>query len=186
MKILYFIPFFIVAGVFISAYGYNIGFQPVYQPPNPLLPYAQLSDSTTQVCPTITPANVTINTNDSIYKLSHTSSSHLVTIDESGAYQIIAVPQVGEYTPQANGEWNFWLLINGTKVANTNIKEHIEPQVLTGATFTSTLNWMGYLNENATISFQQLCTSTNIGLLATAEGTPPATPSIIISIMRIG
>lgn len=181
-KLYMIIPIFALAGGL--AYG-NVGFTPVYQPSHSTYPYAQLSDTTTQSCPTATPADVTIDTNDSIYKLTHPTSSHLITIQESGVYQIIAVPQVGEETAQANGEWKFWLLINGTNVANTSIEEHVTPQVTIGESSTATLNWIGHLNANSTVSFQQLCTSANIALLTTAAATPPVTPSIIITIARM-
>ena len=52
-------------------------------------------------------------------------------------------------------------------------------------TSTATLNWIGRLSSGDMISFQQSCTDADIGIIATPAGTPPATPSIIISIARI-
>ena len=68
---------------------------------------------------------------------------------------------------------------------NYNIKTMTSIQSGTADTMTGTLNWIGYLNTNDIISFQQSCDNANLGIVFTPEGTPPATPSIIISIARI-
>ena len=149
-------------------------------------PYAQISDSTTQACPVIA-ANVTLNTNDSIYKITHstTTDTNEITMQENGVYQIIAVPQVGEAIAQGVGIHNFWMMKNNVPVPNSNIKTTIFLQVGGTETFTASLNWIGRLSSGDVISFQQSCTDADIGIIATPAGTPPATPSVIISIARI-
>lgn len=151
-------------------------------------PYAQISDLTSQGCISGSAKNVTLNSNDAIYRIIHSTSSKTneIKIQESGVYQIIAVPQVGEIGPgQASGIHDFWLMKNNVKVANTNVKTTILLQVSGIETFLETANWIGVLNQNDIISFQQGCDDSDIGLIFTAAGIPPATPSIIISIARI-
>ena len=143
---------------------------------------------TTQACATNGAAsNILLNTNDSIYKITHstTSNTHQITIQEAGVYQIIAVPQVGEATIQADGVQNLWMVKNSVQVPNTNIKTTVSLQESGSETMTATFNWVGILATNDIISFQQSCTDADIGIIFTAAGTPPATPSIIISIVRI-
>lgn len=154
----------------------------------PQLPYAQISDSVTQGCNAGSAKNVTLNTNDSIYGFTHstTSKTNEITIVEKGVYQIIAVPQVGEASVQASGIHNFWLTKNNIQVPNSNIKTTINTQLNPGDTITGTLNWIGTLNQGEIISFQQGCTDSDIGIIASASGVPPATPSVIISIYKIG
>lgn len=151
-------------------------------------PYAQISDGTTQNCISGSAKNVTLNTNDVLYKITHSTSSRTneIQIQESGVYQIIAVPQVGEAGPgQAIGVHDAWMMKNNAQVANSNVKTTILLQISGTETFLETLNWVGILNQNDIISFQQGCTDSDIGIIFTAAGVPPATPSIIISIARI-
>lgn len=152
-------------------------------------PYAQISDLTTQSCPELpTVANVTLNTNDELRDFMHstTTRSNEIIIPEDGIYLFIAVPQVGEATTQASGTHNFWMTKNNTKLPNTNIKTTVMLQVGGTETMTGVLNWIGSLQEHDIISFQQSCTDPDIGIIFTASGTPPATPSIIISAYKLG
>ena len=152
-------------------------------------PYAQLSDSTTQACAAAGAAsNILLNTNDSVYHITHSTSSntHLITIQESGIYQIITAPQVGEATVQASGVHNFWMLKNSVAVANSNIKTSVMQQVSGSETMVGVLNWVGRLESGDSISFAQSCTDADIGLIFTAStAVEPATPSVIVSIARI-
>lgn len=77
------------------------------------------------------------------------------------------------------------MMKNGVQVSNSNIKTHVNVLADPEETLTATFNWVGYLGVGETISFQQSCNDPDIGIVATASGTPPATPSIIISIARI-
>lgn len=163
-----------------------IGFTPVYQPSHSTYPYAQLSDTTTQVCHDDNPDDILINTNDSIYGITHSeiTDTNLITIDQSGVYQIIAAPQIGKTTQQANGNHDFWMVINGTDVENTGIFGSLGPLTGIEDTFVNVLNWVGYLNKDSTVSFKQLCSDVNMGIIYT-NNTTPDTPSIIISIVRV-
>lgn len=155
-----------------------------------LVPYAQLSDLTTQSCPAPanTASNVTLNTNDEIYKITHstTANTHEIKIQEKGIYQVIAGAQVGEAIVQASGVHNIWLAKNGQKIANSNIKTTVMLQVAGSETMVGVINWVGNLNKNDIIYFQQACSDPNIGIIFTGIGTPPATPSIIVSIAKVG
>jgi len=154
----------------------------------PKPPYAQISDSTTQATAAAGAAsNITLNTNDEIYGITHSVSAktHEIIIQESGIYQIIAVPQIGEVTVQADGVYNIWLVKNGVKIPNTNVKTHVIVTASGDETSTETLNWIGRLNQNDVIYFQQSSTDPDIGTIFTAAAIPPATPSIIVSIFKI-
>ena len=150
-------------------------------------PYAQISDLTTQNAG-LTATNVTLSTNDNIYHITHstTTKTNEIKIQDSGIYQIIAVPQVGEAGPgQASGTHDFWMMKNNLKVVNSNVKTTVMTQQATGQTMTATVNWVGYLKTNDIISFQHSSDDTDIGLIFTSAGTPPTTPSIIISIVKV-
>lgn len=153
------------------------------------LPYAQISDLTTQSCPQLpSVANVTLNRNDGLRSFIHstTTRSNEIVIPEDGVYLFIAVPQVGEATTQADGVHNLWMMKNNTKIPNSNIKTTIMLQVGVTETMTGTLNWVGALQEHDIISFQQGCTDPDIGIIFSNSTTIPATPSIIISAYKLG
>lgn len=153
----------------------------------PKPPYAQISDGTTQSCISGSAKNVTLNTNDSIYHVTHSTTvrTNEIIIQEAGTYQIIAVPQIGEASVQADGVHDLWMMKNNAKIPNSNIKTSVMLQLATADTMTGTINWVGRLNQNDIISFQQGCTDSDIGLIFTAEGVPPATPSIIVSVAKL-
>lgn len=154
----------------------------------PKPPYAQISDLTTQSCADLGVAtNVTLNTNDDIYRVSHSTATktHEIIIQETGTYQIISVPQIGEATVQADGIHNFWMMRNGAQVPNTNIKTSVMLQLVTADTMTATLNWVGRLYENDIVYFQQSCADPDIGLIFSPADVPPNTPSVIISIAKL-
>lgn len=154
----------------------------------PKPPYAQISDLTTQACADLGVAsNVTLSSNDGIYHISHSISSdtHEIVIQENGTYQIIAAPQVGEATSQADGLHNFWMMKNGAQVPNTNIKSHITVQIGGDETVMETFNWVGRLYQNDIVYFQQSCTDPDIGIIFTSAAVPPNTPSVIVSIAKL-
>ena len=153
----------------------------------PQPPFAQLSDSTTQSCISGSAKNVTLNTNDKIFHMTHstTSRTNEIRVDEPGTYLVLAVPQVGEATVQADGTHDFWMMKNNAKVANSNIKTTVMLQASGTETMTGTINWVGSLNANDIISFQQGCTDSDIGIIATAAGVAPATPSVIVSVVKM-
>lgn len=154
----------------------------------PIMPYAQISDLTTQACAAAGAAsNVTLNTNDSIHKITHSTTTRTqeIRIQQTGTYQIVAAPQVGEVTSQADGLHNFWMTKNGAQVANTNIKSHIVVQVGGDETVMETFNWVGRLQANDVVYFQQSCTDADIGIIFTDAAVPPNTPSVIVSIAKL-
>lgn len=154
----------------------------------PQPPYAQLSSLQTQACAAAGAAsNVTLNTNDSIHKITHstTTRTHEIRMQQTGTYSIVAAPQVGEVTTQADGLHNFWMMKNGAQVANTNVKTHITVQVGGDETVMEIFNWTGRLQANDVIYFQQSCTDADIGIIFTAAAVPPATPSVIVSIAKL-
>ena len=77
------------------------------------------------------------------------------------------------------------MMKNNVQVPNSNIKTTVMLQIATTDTMTGTFNWAGRLNQNDIISFQQGCTDSDIGIIATPAGTPPLTPSIIVSVFKV-
>lgn len=150
-------------------------------------PYAQISDGTTQSCISGSAKNVTLNTNDSIHKMTHstTAKTNEIIIQDAGVYQIIAVPQVGEASVQADGTHDFWLMRNNVQVPNSNIKTTVMLQAAGTETMTATMNWVGSLDAGDIVSFQQGCDDSDIGMIFTPAAISPETPSIIISVARI-
>ena len=98
---------------------------------------------------------------------------------------ITAGPQVGEVTSQADGLHKFWMMKNGAQVANSAVAAHIVVQVGGDETVMEIFNWIGRLNQNDVIYFQQACTDADIGIVFTAAGVAPNTPSVMISIGKI-
>lgn len=152
-------------------------------------PYAQISDLTTQNClANGAVSNVLLNTNDSIYRMTHSTSSntHQIIIQDTGIYLVIAAPQIGEATVQADGIHNFWIVKNGVKIANSNIKMTVMQQISGSETMVNVLQWVGKLESGDTISFAQSCTDSDIGIIFTpSNSVEPATPSIIVSVARV-
>lgn len=152
-------------------------------------PYAQLSHSANQMNPASSAAvDIIFNTNDSLVGLTHSISvnTHQIIIVEPGIYQFIAGGQVGRSSGTGVDTHNMWMLKGGTKIVNTNVKTYLPATAAqTSVVF---LNWIGFLAAGDVISFAQSSQSLTTGvtgLIATAAGTPPVTPSIILTILKL-
>ena len=81
--------------------------------------YLQASSSVTQ-CPGTAPEVVTMDIIDAANGIS--MASNRITVGETGAYLIVAAPQVGREGAGPYGCFDLWLRINGADVANSNVQ----------------------------------------------------------------
>jgi len=156
--------------------------------------FAQLSDSTTQNPGVTTPVSITLDTNDAIQGISHSTSvdPEEITVNKDGMYLVIVQPQVGKTSGAQAIEFDTFLQ-NDTgsgfvDVANSNIKLTLKDQDLTDVIVRICV--LDLISGDKIRFMQRVSNSgVGIGLKATAAevGPPtvPATPSIIIAIVRI-
>ncbi len=149
-------------------------------------PFAQISDSTNQTCTYQNIKNVTLNTNDSLLGITHSTSSltNQIVIDSPGLYQFIAGGQVGRTSATGVDTHNLWMTKNNVKLVDTNVRTYMA--AVLNDTSVVFINWAGELAQNDIISYQQNCYQTQVvGLRANNAGIPPATPSIIITAVKL-
>ena len=85
---------------------------------DPVQPHAQLSTSFDQY----DGGTVEFDQVDSIAGATFDPATDTVQVAEGGLYLIVAAPQVGNIqNPGATGSANFWIAVNGTDVANSNV-----------------------------------------------------------------
>ncbi len=157
--------------------------------------FAQLSDSTNQEPSVTTPVAVTLNTNDSIQGISHSTTVNPdeVTVNKAGSYLVAAQAQVGRTGAGTAETLDIFLQVNRAgggfvDEPNSNIKYTIKDQDLTDVIVSMfTLD----LASGDKFRFMQRVSdeTEGLGLKATAAevGPPtiPATPSIIMAIQRV-
>ena len=81
--------------------------------------YLQASSSVTQ-CPGTAPEVVAMDITDAASGVS--LAANRMTVSESGAYLIVAAPQVGREGGGPYGCFDLWLRVNGADVANSNVQ----------------------------------------------------------------
>ncbi len=85
--------------------------------------YAQISSTEDQRPTVTTPVQITLNQNDSISGIEHsTSNPGSIRIKESGVYVVIAAPQVGRTSGNEDRFVDFWLRKNDTDIPNSNVR----------------------------------------------------------------
>jgi len=84
--------------------------------------YAQLSSSSSAP----SAGAVVFDQIDLISNVDFTSGESCVNVEQTGAYFVVAAPQVGA----ANGHYTFdcWLRLNGAEIANSNVRLVANPQ----------------------------------------------------------
>ncbi len=146
------------------------------------LPYAQLSDTTTQAPGVTTPVLVTFNTEDELVAITHSGGN--ITILTSGIYQIIAGGQIGEVN---NGKVNvdLWLKVNGSNVANSGVRNTIS---LNTDTKVVILNYILPLVVGDVVNvYMSVDDATKgAGLIPATPAGEAAIPSIMLTICKIG
>ena len=81
--------------------------------------YLQASSTITQ-CPGMAPEVVQMDITDAASGVA--MAANQMTVEESGAYLIVAAPQVGREGAGPYGCFDLWLRVNGTDVANSNVQ----------------------------------------------------------------
>lgn len=157
--------------------------------------FAQLSDKNDQNPSVTTPVAITLDTNDALQGITHseTVNPDEITINEDGVYTIIAQPQVGKTSGATAVTFDMFMQLDTgsgfADVARTNVKLVVKDFALTDVlVFAQGVD----LNSGDKIRLMQRTSSTGVGmgLKATAAevGPPtiPATPSIIVTIFKVG
>lgn len=156
---------------------------------------AQLSDSTNQEPTDTNPTVITFDTQDAIVGLTHSTTVNPgeITIDTAGVYSMSPQPQVGKTSGGTAQTCDVFVQVDTgsgfVDKVNSNIKLTVKDSEITDViihTFTIALA------VGDKIRFMQRVSSSvvGMGLKATAAevGPPtvPATPSVILSIHRVG
>ena len=151
-----------------------------------LTPHASVLNTTTiSIASANTVQLVTFDTNLVIKKTAHSTSVNpsRVTVNEAGDYIVFASLSV---TASGAGKiLDAWFRVNGSDVANSNIKVSIvnsNDQKLVTATAVLTLTAGQY------VELVMSGDSTTLSLLATAAGTSPTrpvTPSVILTLDKL-
>lgn len=156
--------------------------------------FAQMSDKNNQNPGVTTPVVITLDTNDAIQGISHseTVNPEEITVNKDGTYIIAVQPQVGKTSGGAANIFDTFLQKDTgggfADVANTNIKLIIKDQDLTDVIIRVCVI---DFNSGDKLRLMQRVSSSSVGLglkaTAAEVGPPtvPATPSIIVIILRI-
>ena len=86
--------------------------------------FAQISSTEDQRPKTTKPTVVTLNQNDAISGIEHTSDENPgdIRIIESGVYVVIAAPQIGRTKGTEPRYVDIWLRKNGTDIPHSNVR----------------------------------------------------------------
>ena len=116
--------------------------------------------------------------------ISRTSSVRLLKIKQSGAYLIIACPQIGKLSGVIPRWIDFWVRVNGIDVTNSNIRCVIQDPKEKIAVM---LNLVWSLNKKDTVNII-MAKETNVdglGIEAMQPVNEPTIPSIIVTIVQL-
>lgn len=148
--------------------------------------FAQLSDSTNQEPTVLTPVKVTMNTNDKLVGVTHSTSSNTadIIIQKKGTYMIIAAPQFGRTLGSQARFVNFWFRVNNVDVANTNVRGTLGFQTDTDVIITQIALSLN-VNDVVNVMMSIEALSEGIGIKATTVAGEPLIPSIIFTMYKI-
>lgn len=150
------------------------------------LPHAQLSSTVTQQPIVTTPVLITMNQNDDLSGITHstTINSDRIIIRKKTTYFILAAAQVGKTSGTTNVNIDIWLRKNGVDVPNSNTRAGIvlstDTQVLVSQTIVD-MNKDDYFQIMLSVS----SLSQGAGIIASSPSGEPAIPSIIVSIYEV-
>ena len=157
--------------------------------------FAQLSSGVDQIPGDTNPTVVTYNTQGRIAGLTHSTSVNAgeVTIDTSGVYFVSHQPQVGKDSGATKTDFDmFWQIDRGggfTDEPNSNSKLTIKDSDITDVIVSA---FTVGLNAGDKIRMMQRVSSSTVGLglkatpVEVGPPTVPRTPSIILTIHRVG
>ena len=139
--------------------------------------YLQASSTDEQVAVDAKPKVVTMNSTDASKNIKQDKG--VVTVNESGAFFLIAAAQVGGKT---KGLVRMWMRVNGKDVDNSNTE-----QIITDPSFTAVLVCQGVAElkrgDKVTVVFSG--SEPGVGLVVKKPAGEPVVPSLIFSGWRI-
>lgn len=144
---------------------------------DPVQPHAQLSTSFDQYGG----GTVEFDQVDSIAGATFDAATDTVQVSEGGLYLVVAAPQVGNIqNPGKTGSANFWITVNGTDVANSNVTyQH-------GGRNGDVIISQGAVVLTAGDEVGVEWSTTGPALEAITTPGEPLTPSIIFTLVKIG
>ena len=150
------------------------------------LPHAQLSSSLTQQPIVTTPIAVTMNQNDELSGITHstTVNTDRIIIKKKSRYFIMVAGQAGKTSGVTNANVDLWLRKNGVDIANSNTRTGLlintDTSVLVANTIVA-MNRDDYFQIMMSIS----ALGQGAGLIASTPSGEPVIPSIIVSIYEV-
>jgi hypothetical protein len=139
--------------------------------------YLQASSTDEQLAVDAKPKVVTMNSTDASKNIKQDKG--VVTVNESGAFFLIAAAQVGGKT---KGLVRMWMRVNGKDVDNSNTE-----QIITDPSFTAVLVCQGVAElkrgDKVTVVFSG--SEPGVGLVVKKPAGEPVVPSLIFSGWRI-
>lgn len=139
--------------------------------------YLQASSTDEQLAVDTKPKVVTMNSTDASKNIKQDKG--VVTVNESGAFFLIAAAQVGGKT---KGLVRMWMRVNGKDVDNSNTE-----QIITDPSFTAVLVCQGVAElkrgDKVTVVFSG--SEAGVGLVVKKPTGEPVVPSMIFSGWRI-
>jgi hypothetical protein len=139
--------------------------------------YVQASSTEEQLASDAKPKLVTMNSTDAAKNIKQDKG--VITVNESGAYFLIAAAQVGG---KGKGLVRMWMRVNGKDVDNSNTE-----QIITDPSFTAVLVCQGVAElkrgDKVTVVFSG--SEPGVGLVIKKPAGEPVVPSVIFSGWKI-
>jgi len=147
--------------------------------------YAQISSSEDQRPSGTSPVLVTMNQNDEISGVEHTSEKPGdIRIIESGVYVLIAAPQVGRTSGTMERYVDIWLRRNGRDIPNSNVRNVVGTSG--GKDVIVNQSMMSFNSDDVINVMMSVETSDEgLGIEAIKPDGEPLIPSIIFSLHKI-
>jgi hypothetical protein len=148
--------------------------------------YAQLSSTASQQPKDTSPAVATLNSNDSLQGIGHTTDGKNtdIVIKTAGVYFVVAAAQVGKEKGDGDEFVNLWMRQNGKDIDNSNTRQHIKDPK-----FTTVLVCQGICECKAGDTLQVVFSASSgdkgVGIIASSPKGEPVIPSLIVSVYRI-
>ncbi len=158
-------------------------------PPQGIFPdvvSAQISDTTTQAPAVTTPVEITLDTNDNIHGITHSTSSNTadIIIQTTGTYIMIAAPQITRTSGAMTRDVDFWFRVNDVDVVNSNVRVTLDKTSDTDVIVTQNIIDLE-VDDVLNILMSISATGEGLGIAAITPSGEPAIPSIIFSMHKI-
>ncbi len=148
-----------------------------------VVPYALISDVSTQTPGTINPTIVTLSTNEVLNGITHAPNTSAIIFPTAGVYLITISAQVGE-TVAGSTNIDFWIRLTGADVPRTNSRTNV---ALATDVRISTISILIRLSAGDQIDLFQSVSAVarGAGLLTIAPAGEPVAPSVVLAINLI-